>query len=190
MFPASTSKRGRNTERPEIALACQTDKPTESAGASSALRMSATERLPIGSVGFCRWATISGVNWETEKRVTGFKKCPDCGRLVAGENVTIDVGEYQRLLRDSDALKLSQAVQNFPIRSRSPIARNSELAAFIIGCRETMTLHQIAAACRAQFKGHSPSKSAVDRFLKEVRMGLKPDLKESKSARFAARPPP
>jgi hypothetical protein len=101
--------------------------------------------------------------------VTGFEKCPDCDRLVAGEKITIDAAEFARLKQLAEAFeKSNERLLDFRCQSRSPIARSAELSSFILGCRETMTLFEIVAACRKRFGGRAPSKSAIDRFLKAV----------------------
>jgi hypothetical protein len=101
--------------------------------------------------------------------LTDFEKCGDCGRFVAGEKITIDAAEFARLkLLDEAVERSKERLQTFRSRSRSPIARNPKLSSFIIRCRETMTLHQIAAACQVEFSGRTPSKSTIARFLKAI----------------------
>ena len=101
--------------------------------------------------------------------MTGFEKCPDCGKLVAGETITVDAAEFARLKQLAEAFeKSNERLLDFRCQSRSPIARSAELSSFILACRETMTLFEIVASCREKFGGSAPSKSAIDRFLKAV----------------------
>jgi hypothetical protein len=121
--------------------------------------------------------------------VTGFEICPDCGRLVAGEKVTIGAAEFQRLTALAKAYELAtQRIRDFHRRSHSPIARQPDLAAFILECSASLTLHQTAAACRLKFGGQTPSKSAIARFLKVAQMPPEAGPKAIQPA--ASHPPP
>jgi DNA-binding SARP family transcriptional activator len=106
--------------------------------------------------------------------VTGFEKCPDCGRLVAGETIAIDAAEFQRLTGIAKAFEAAnERLQDFHRRSHSPIARKPDLAAFILECSASLTLHQTIAACQKKFDVKPPSKSAIARFLKTAQMPSK-----------------
>ena len=96
------------------------------------------------------------------------EKCQQCGRLVFPDGlVTISADEYQELLqfrqaRDTQYGRLS-AVR---LASRSRIARDPELAKYIVQCAETMLLRETEAACVARFgRARVPSKSAIHRFI-------------------------
>jgi hypothetical protein len=98
-----------------------------------------------------------------------YENCGQCGRLVVGEKITVDAAEFSRLKQLAEAFeKANERLLDFRCQSRSPIARSAELSSFILGCRDTMTLFEIVAACRTKFAGRAPSKSAIDRFLKAV----------------------
>ncbi|MBX8801580.1 hypothetical protein HBA92_12520 [Ochrobactrum sp. MR28] len=67
---------------------------------------------------------------------------------------------------------LAKELRSFRYLSRSPIARNPDLAAFILACSMTMTGHEIHRACAREFgKRKAPSKSAIYRFLKTLQEG-------------------
>lgn len=106
--------------------------------------------------------------------MTGFEECPDCGRLVAGETIIIEAAEFRRLTAIAKAFEAAnERLQDFHRRSHSPIARKHDLAAFILECSASLTLHQTVAACQKKFGVKPPSKSAIARFLKVTQMTSK-----------------
>lgn len=110
--------------------------------------------------------------------------CRFCGRLaLSGETVTIPVAEHEALLRaigSAAARTVPDRAARRPARpafytvTKSRIGRDSELAAFILECRERMILSAIRPACVAKFgEQRSPSRSAICRFVKAAqRAGL------------------
>lgn len=85
---------------------------------------------------------------------------------AGSETVTIPAVEYAALCRLRDSLR------PFPPRpSRSPIARDAELAALVLDCaRSGMILRQTRAACAARFgERRTPSMSAIHRFIAAAR---------------------
>lgn len=94
--------------------------------------------------------------------------CPVCGALLqSGGLVTIPAADYRRLVT---ATLPGPALLAPP--SRSPIRRDAELSAFLIGLagRGDMHLHQMREACRARFgDARTPSRSALHRFIQRER---------------------
>lgn len=94
--------------------------------------------------------------------------CQQCGRLAfPGATVTIRADEYEELLRfraerQTDYARLS----DFRLASRSKIARDPELARYVLQCAETMLIGQIEAACVEKFgRARTPSRSSIHRFV-------------------------
>jgi DNA-binding SARP family transcriptional activator len=103
-----------------------------------------------------------------------YENCGQCGRLVVGEKITVDAAEFRRLTAIEKAFEAAnQRLQDFYRRSHSPIAQRPDLAAFILECSASLTLHQTIAACQKKFGVKPPSKSAIARFLKATQMPSK-----------------
>lgn len=99
------------------------------------------------------------------------KPCERCGRLAFdGEPVTIAADEYKALLQKAEAYDASVGrVRSFRHLSRSTIARDPELARFLVEASETMLLRELRAAAVARFDEHRvPSRSSIHRFLQLV----------------------
>jgi|GEM_PF-6397834 len=99
------------------------------------------------------------------------KICPRCGDLAfAGGTVTIPSEEFVELsqlrqYRDAASLKLSQT----RLKSHSKIARDPEVAQFVVQCAETMILREIVAECIEKFgPKRAPSRSAIHRFIHAI----------------------
>jgi hypothetical protein len=99
--------------------------------------------------------------------------CAQCGKLAyAGETVTILAKEYEELLRFRNQREASydKSLSAFRLASRSRIARDPELARFILQCAETLLIGEVEAACIKTFgKERAPSRSSIYRFLDTVR---------------------
>ena len=94
--------------------------------------------------------------------------CRDCGRLaLSGPTITIPVADYAALLRDASAFGEASARPHFRAASRSPIARNGDLATFILQSAATMELSAIREAVAERFgRTSAPSRSAIHRFIR------------------------
>ncbi|KQX34110.1 hypothetical protein ASD04_17875 [Devosia sp. Root436] len=100
------------------------------------------------------------------------EKCQQCGRLAfPGEAVTISSDEYQELLafrKDREAA-YTHHVSKVRLASRSRIARDPELAQFILQAAETMLIKEIVAACEERFGvERAPSRSSIHRFIHQA----------------------
>jgi hypothetical protein len=102
--------------------------------------------------------------------MTDFDRCTICGKLVVGEEITVPKNEFLALKEMAEAyVKSQKSFKKYQSYSRSPIAKNHELAGFILECQNTMTLYEIQDACREKFNGIGPSKSSIYRFLKALK---------------------
>ena len=102
------------------------------------------------------------------------KPCDLCGKFVfADDMVTITAVRYSELLSQAAAVEAADGVKNpFRLRSHSPIARSPALAAFILECRQTMTILETFRAVEAKFGRETTSKSSIFRFWKALKQGL------------------
>ncbi|HTM76562.1 MAG TPA: hypothetical protein VL133_02895 [Devosia sp.] len=94
--------------------------------------------------------------------------CKQCGKLAyPGETVTIPSEEYQELLQFRKAREETYSqVSRVRLASRSRIARDPDLAQFILRSAETMLIKEIYAACQERFgKERAPSRSSIHRFI-------------------------
>lgn len=94
--------------------------------------------------------------------------CRQCGKLAyPGKTVTIPADEYEELLRfRKDREVTYERVSGFRLASRSRIARDPELARYILQCAETMLIGEVEAACVAKFgRTRVPSRSSIYRFI-------------------------
>lgn len=94
--------------------------------------------------------------------------CQQCGKLAfPGSTVTIATDEYEELLRFRGERQTDYArLSSFRLASRSKIARDPELAQYILQCAETMLIGQIEAACVTKFgRERTPSRSSIHRFV-------------------------
>ena len=99
--------------------------------------------------------------------------CAQCGKLAySGEIITIPATEYAELVRFKTERETSyeKNLSVFRLASRSRIARDPELARFILQHAETLLIGEIEAACIKIFgKERAPSRSSIYRFLDTVR---------------------
>lgn len=104
-------------------------------------------------------------SWEL--RVNGLEKCEVCGKFALGSDVvTISMAEYQELKAASFELQARAAVRGVVGKTRSRIARDPELAAFIVALADSKLLKEITAECVVKFgRDRAPSRSAIHRFL-------------------------
>jgi len=107
----------------------------------------------------------------TRIEMTNPKPCERCGRLAFdGSPVTVPADEYQVLQRKAAAYDASVGrVRSFRHLSRSTIARDPELAKFLVEASETMLLKDMRSAAVARFGSERvPSRSSIHRFLQLV----------------------
>ncbi|GGA82465.1 hypothetical protein GCM10011491_07350 [Brucella endophytica] len=94
------------------------------------------------------------------------EKCHQCGKLaLEGEMITITVSEYESLKSAAASTNRRKAIAGYRAASSSKIGRTPELAEFIIECAATMTVAEIAMACREKFGDKTPSWSSIYRFV-------------------------
>lgn len=94
--------------------------------------------------------------------------CKQCGRLAyPGEAVTISGEEYRELLRLRQARNIAKAIGLATgLNKRTGIARDAELASFILEGAETMMPKAIEASAVERFgRERVPSRSTITRFL-------------------------
>lgn len=102
--------------------------------------------------------------------MSGLNKCDICGKLAfEGATVTISATEYETLRKT--AADVSTRKTNFKYRSvsHSVIARNPQLADFILVCIETMTIAETYQAAVARFGEKVSSKSSIHRFIQAMK---------------------
>ena len=94
--------------------------------------------------------------------------CRRCGRLsLPGKTITIAVEEYEALLRRGEPGP--PPVPTFRAVSRSGIARDPELARFVLDRATPMLAGEIEAAAVETFgRDRVPSRSAIYRFVRDV----------------------
>ena len=99
--------------------------------------------------------------------MNGLEKCEVCGKFaLANDVVTISMAEYQELKAASFELQARATVKGFVGKTRSRIARDPELAAFIVALAGSKLLKEITAECVVKFgRDRAPSRSAIHRFL-------------------------
>jgi hypothetical protein len=86
---------------------------------------------------------------------------------LPGDTVTITVKEYEALLREGEAGRAT--APNYRAISLSRIARDPELASFVMKQAETMVAREIESAGVDAFgRSRVPSRSAIYRFVREV----------------------
>ncbi len=103
--------------------------------------------------------------------MTNPKPCERCGRLAFdGRPVTISADEYLELQQKAAAYDASVGrVRSFRHLSRSTIARDPELAAFLVEASATMLLKDLRSAAVGLFgSDRVPSRSSIHRFLQLV----------------------
>ncbi len=84
--------------------------------------------------------------------------------------VTISAGEFEALQAEATIGRQRREINLYRAKSRSRIARDAELASFIVECSDTMIGQQIREACLARFgMERAPSRSAIFRFLQQLR---------------------
>lgn len=109
--------------------------------------------------------------------MTNQKRCDECGKITLEVGfVSIAEHEYARLLHDADQLHSTPATQSisgpeFWYLSRSPIAKNPALAAYVLEAIKTKTYKEIIAETRGKFGlKNGLSKSSLSRFLRPIRL--------------------
>lgn len=98
------------------------------------------------------------------------KRCNDCGKMVLeGQLVTLSAAEYEQLRKEAEVGRQRRQVSYFRSKSKSRIARDPELASFIVECSDTMITAKIQDACLSRFGSkRAPSRSAIYRFLQSL----------------------
>lgn len=96
--------------------------------------------------------------------------CATCGKLAfPGESVTISAVEYDELLRFKTARTETHSnLASYRLASHSRIARDPELAQFIIACAETMMVKDVRQACVERFgEKRVPHRTTIGTFIRE-----------------------
>lgn len=94
--------------------------------------------------------------------------CQQCGKLAyPGGTITVTADEYQELLQFRRHREAAyQRASNVQLAPRMKIARDPELAQFILRSAETMLIKEVEAACIERFgRDRTPSQSSIYRFI-------------------------
>lgn len=99
-----------------------------------------------------------------------FIVCDRCGKTINIEKTTAMKSDKNQQPRMFDnPLKVGPDIyMRLRQMSRSPIARNTTLAKFILARYPTHTILELVSECRQEFGIKGPSKSSIHRFLKVV----------------------
>ncbi len=101
--------------------------------------------------------------------MNNLQKCGQCGKLrLNGETVTISVSEYHALREAANSPVHRADANRYRRASRSVIARNPELADFIVNSVQTMTIAEVHKAAVEEFGPSIPSRSSFHRFLQVI----------------------
>lgn len=101
--------------------------------------------------------------------MNGMERCKDCGKLAfANDSVTIAVSEYEALKIAAAELTARGNSSAYRAVSRSNIARNPELAAFILDQYKRLTVVEVSKLVAERFGPSAPSRSSIHRFIKAV----------------------
>ncbi len=102
--------------------------------------------------------------------INEMSKCERCGKLaVQGDVVTISMQEFEALKRDAAMGGSRRRISNYRAVSRSAIARNLEMADFIIESLATKTITEVAVSVAEKFGASAPSRSSIHRFVAAVK---------------------
>lgn len=102
------------------------------------------------------------------------KPCEKCGKLVLEAGcVSVPAAEYSELLKAGSRDQSHAGKQpEYWLRSRSPIAKNPALIAYLLEAIKTKTYLEIIADTRGKFGLHEDlSKSSLSRFLRAIKLG-------------------
>ncbi|MFB2554030.1 hypothetical protein [Ensifer soli] len=96
--------------------------------------------------------------------------CKTCGKHVFADDViAVPIAEFQALKDAAEQSNSRALISRYRAVSHSRIARNPELAEFILDHFEKMTIIELTAATFKKFGRDAPSRSSIHRFLSSVR---------------------
>ena len=102
--------------------------------------------------------------------MANLEQCSQCGRLsIPGETVTISVSEYETLRSLAQKAKERRTLSKYRAVSSSAIARNPDIADFILEHTVTMTTSEVSRLAKSEFGKRAPSRSAIYRFLQKMK---------------------
>ena len=95
--------------------------------------------------------------------------CATCGKLAfSGNLVTLPSSEYHALKMAAEAGRSRKSLSTYRAVSRNSIARQPELADFIVECAARMTTREVREACIEKFGDRTPSRSTIFRFIADM----------------------
>lgn len=104
--------------------------------------------------------------------IIGLERCLTCNKLALHEDtITIPVSEYEAMKAAADTSVQRKKIASYRAVSGSKIAKNPELAEFIIECAATMTVSEVTEACKQRFGAATPSWSTIFRFIDAIKKG-------------------
>lgn len=102
--------------------------------------------------------------------IVGLERCQMCNKLALHDDtVTIPVSEYEALKTAAANSVRRKTIASYRAVSGSRIAKNPEMAEFVIECAATMTTTEVREACLQRFGDITPSWSTVFRFIQAVK---------------------
>ena len=106
--------------------------------------------------------------------IMGLERCLTCNKLALHEDtITIPVSEYEAMKAAADTSVQRKKIASYRAVSGSKIAKNPEMAEFIIECAATMTVAEVEEACKQRFGAATPSWSTIFRFIDAIKKGGK-----------------
>lgn len=104
--------------------------------------------------------------------IIGLERCQTCKKLALHEDtVTIPISEYEAMKAAADNSVQRKKIASYRAVSGSKIAKNPEMAEFMIECAATMTVSEVEEACKQRFGDATPSWSTIFRFLDAIKKG-------------------
>ena len=104
--------------------------------------------------------------------ILGLERCSTCNKLALHqETISIPVSEYEALKAAADTSVQRKKIASYRAISGSKIAKNPEMAEFIIECAASMTVSEVREACKERFGTATPSWSSIFRFLDAMKKG-------------------
>ncbi|MGC4409264.1 hypothetical protein D4A92_21505 [Rhizobium rosettiformans] len=106
--------------------------------------------------------------------ILGLERCSTCNKLaLRQETISVPVSEYEALKAAADSSVQRKKIASYRAISGSKIAKNPEMAEFIIECAASMTVSEVREACKERFGAATPSWSSIFRFLDAMKRGGK-----------------
>lgn len=104
--------------------------------------------------------------------IMGLERCLTCNKLALHDDtITIPLSEYEALKAAAVNSVRRKTIASYRVVSGSRIAKNPEMAEFIIECAATMTTTEVREACLQRFGDITPSWSTIFRFIQAVKKG-------------------